>query len=127
MPRDRGERGAAIIEFAIVMPVLIILVFGIVHFAIAFNRYQGIHAAAREGARTASIPTATAGDITARVNAALAGITFDSPPAINTGSSCLNRRGQQVTVTVSAPHQISVPLLPVWNVTLDGRGVFRCE
>ena len=54
--RDRSERGAAVIEFAIVLPILILLVFGIVQFSIVYNRVQGLHAAAREAARLV-VPT----------------------------------------------------------------------
>lgn len=45
------ERGQAIIEFAMVMPILILLLFGVVFFAMAFNLQMVLNAAAREGAR----------------------------------------------------------------------------
>jgi Flp pilus assembly protein TadG len=49
------ERGAAAVELAIVLTVLVLFVFGVIQFGIAFNRHQGIQAAAREGARIASV------------------------------------------------------------------------
>lgn len=49
------ERGASAVELAIVLTVLILFVFGVIQFGIAFNRHQGIQAAAREGARIASV------------------------------------------------------------------------
>ena len=48
----RAERGQAIVEFALIMPILIILLFGVVFFAMAFNLQMVLNAAAREGART---------------------------------------------------------------------------
>ncbi len=48
----RAERGQAIVEFALVMPILIILLFGVVFFAMAFNLQMVLNGAAREGART---------------------------------------------------------------------------
>lgn len=48
----RVERGQAIVEFALVMPILIILLFGVVFFAMAFNLQMVLNGAAREGART---------------------------------------------------------------------------
>lgn len=51
----RAERGASAVEFALVSTILILLIFGIIQFGIAYNRYQGLQAAAREGARIASI------------------------------------------------------------------------
>lgn len=63
------ERGAAAVEFAIVSIVLLLFVFGTIQFGIAFNRHQGIQAAAREGARIASVG-GTEDDIKTRVRAA---------------------------------------------------------
>lgn len=51
MKRFRDERGANLVEFALVFPVLIALVFGIVDFGAAFNDYQGIRQGVRDGAR----------------------------------------------------------------------------
>lgn len=47
----RAEHGQAILEFAVVMPILIILLLGVVFFAMAFNLQMVLNAAAREGAR----------------------------------------------------------------------------
>lgn len=116
-----------LVEFSLILPLLLILVFGIIQAGIAFNKYQGIHAAAREGARTASIPSSTGAEITARVNDALTGVAFAAPVNINPGQACAGRRGEQVIVTVAAPHTISVPFLPTLALTMNGRGVFRCE
>jgi len=49
------ERGASAVEFAIILPVLIMLVFGIVQFGVAFNKYISLTHAAREGARLAAV------------------------------------------------------------------------
>ena len=57
--RARDERGAAAVEMAIVLPLLILILFGIVEFSIYFNRLQGLQAAAREGARVAALPQST--------------------------------------------------------------------
>lgn len=122
------ERGAAMVEFAVIAPVLIVLVFGIIQFSIAFNRLQGLHAAAREGARTASIPTATLSDVNDRVAEALTGIDYDGAPTVvvPTGG-CAGRQGEEVRVELTAPYTIDIPLLPPRTVDLQGIGVFRCE
>jgi Flp pilus assembly pilin Flp len=51
----RDERGAAMVEMAVVLPVLMLIVMGIVEFGRAWNVYQVITDAAREGARRAVI------------------------------------------------------------------------
>jgi len=125
------ERGASAVEFALVAPLLILLVFGIVEFGITYNRVQGLHAAAREGARLASLPQTTSGQITSRVNEALDGIPLDGAPTItitpNTGQPCNLRSGQTVKVTVQATSNLDIPLWGNKGITLTGKGEFRCE
>jgi Flp pilus assembly protein TadG len=55
LPDKQSERGASVVEFAIVLSLLFLLVFGIIQFGIAFNRDNGLKAAAKEGARAASV------------------------------------------------------------------------
>ena len=113
------------------LPVLVMILFAIVQFSISYNQKQGLHAAAREGARYASLPTSTDTDIRARVTSALAGVTVTGTPTItitpNTTQPCLNRQGQSVAVQVITTERVSVPLAFSRNVTFTGKGEFRCE
>jgi Flp pilus assembly protein TadG len=52
----RNERGAALVEFALALPLLLVVFAGIVDFGFAFQRYEVVTNAAREGARLASLP-----------------------------------------------------------------------
>jgi Flp pilus assembly protein TadG len=52
----REERGAALVEFALALPLLLVVLAGIVDFGFAFQRYEVITNAAREGARLATLP-----------------------------------------------------------------------
>jgi Flp pilus assembly protein TadG len=54
-----GERGAALVEFALAVPLLLVVIGGIVDFAFVFQRYEVITNAAREGARLATLPEYT--------------------------------------------------------------------
>ncbi len=49
--RAVGDRGAALVEFALVMPVLVLILFGIVEFGMAMNDFQSVRQAVRDGAR----------------------------------------------------------------------------
>jgi Flp pilus assembly protein TadG len=51
----RDDRGAAAVEFALVFPLLILLLFGIIEFARAWNMKQTLTDAAREGTRIAVV------------------------------------------------------------------------
>ena len=68
--RVRPERGAELIEFALTLPLLLLLVLGIIEFGFLFQEYEVVTNSAREGARLAAlIPSAgyTTAEATARV------------------------------------------------------------
>jgi Flp pilus assembly protein TadG len=51
----RGERGQALAEFALILPLLLLLIAGIIEFGRAWNIKQAVTDAAREGARYAVV------------------------------------------------------------------------
>ena len=53
--KHQARRGAVVVEFALVLPVLFLLVFGIIEFGHIFFVRQGLINAARVGARTATL------------------------------------------------------------------------
>ncbi|MEK7788130.1 MAG: TadE family protein, partial [Chloroflexota bacterium] len=60
------EYGAAAVEFALLLPLLMLLLFGIVEFGLALHRQQVLATASREGARVGirqTAPRPTSGDI----------------------------------------------------------------
>ena len=71
-----GRRGIATVELAIVAPLLILLLFGIIEFGLIVKDMVGLNQAAREGARTAAVG-ATPTTIDSRIAA--------SAPTIDTG------------------------------------------
>ena len=50
-----NEKGQALVETALVLPLLIILILGIIQFGIIFNNQVAVASAAREGARSAAV------------------------------------------------------------------------
>ena len=133
--RQRGERGAAAVEFALVLPLLLVLVFGIVEFSIAYNHKQGLHAAAREGARLAALPQSPETDVTDKVRDALSGVLNSDEITAATITVTPDKThpcdgatpGTHVVVTVSAPDQLDIPLFTSTSLTLTGKGEFLCE
>lgn len=65
--RLRRDRGAALVELAVVLPLLLVVIAGIVDFGFALQRYEVLANAAREGARLSSEPGYDAAAVTARV------------------------------------------------------------
>lgn len=69
--RLRSERGAELIEFALIFPILLLVVVGIIDFGFLFQRFEVLTNATREGARMAVLPNYTEADVQARVCAYL--------------------------------------------------------
>lgn len=68
--RLRSERGAELVEFALTLPMLLLITLGIFDFGLLFQQYQVITNAAREGARMAALSGVyTCADVEARVTA----------------------------------------------------------
>ncbi len=63
----KGDAGAELIEFAVVFPLLLMVLLGIIDFAFVFQRNEVITNAAQEGARVATLPGYNATDVSNRV------------------------------------------------------------
>ncbi|RME40035.1 MAG: pilus assembly protein, partial [Planctomycetota bacterium] len=57
MRRNRRRRAAAVVEFAVVLPLLLTILFGIIEYGWVFMVRQTLQSAAREGCRIAVMPT----------------------------------------------------------------------
>jgi len=67
MKRLRSERGVALLEAAVTLPLLLVVSIGIFEFGRAFQTWQVLTNAAREGARVAVLPDPTPGIVEQRV------------------------------------------------------------
>ena len=102
LPRHRpraGQRGTALIEFALVLPLLILLTFLVVDFARAFMVKSVVEQSAREGAR---VLAANEGETLENIEAMVTAVAQAS--GITPTSVSLDRYylGTQVQATVSA-------------------------
>jgi Flp pilus assembly protein TadG len=70
--RARTERGTTIVEAAIVIPLLLTVLFGIIEFGFAYNDYLAVRSAAREGARLAAVDNSCVGGAAAACGSASA-------------------------------------------------------
>ena len=51
----RAQEGQTLVEFALVVPLLLLIVFGIIQFGVAFNDYLSLTDGVRAGARKAAV------------------------------------------------------------------------
>src|SRR6476620_2470405 len=102
--RPREDRGAAAVEFSLIVPILLVVLFGIIDFGFAINRYAIVNNAAREGVREASLG-ATETEIRA---------------AVNRGMSDL---GGTFTVTVGCKAPDAKTTCTSWNAGAETGGI----
>lgn len=120
--RERSHRGAAMLEFAIILPILLLLVMGIIQFGRAYNIVVSLQGAAREGARALALcntSTPCAG-----VDAAVTSATATSISSI-TQTPC-TAAGGQARVQATRAFEIGIPFIPSVTVTLRGDASMRC-
>nr|WP_300151844.1 TadE/TadG family type IV pilus assembly protein [Propionicimonas sp.] len=145
MPTKGGsrkcERGAAALEFAIVLPVLLLLLVGIVDFGMVMGAQTQVANAAREGARAGALTgkrpqaiSAATGAISGMPGATNAGTSVDVICTTDAGLACSLTdsspdTGGTVTVTVTYVHTWLSPALLGFspNITLHGQSQMRIE
>jgi Flp pilus assembly protein TadG len=123
----RDERGASAVEFALIVPLLIVLVLGIAEFGHAFQVQGTLSAAAREGVRVMALQNDPAA-----ARAAVQNATSSLRPAVTNAQvlipvTCPATGGPtNVRVTIS----YRMPYLTGFfgsGVQLSGTGVMRCN
>lgn len=123
--RLTSERGTAIVETAMTLPLILLVAVGIFEFGRAYQTWQVITNAAREGARLAVLPNTSAGTVETRVraylqagqlpNAMSAGVVVDRNASLSIGAGTATAS----EVTVSYPFQFIV-LQPVAYLVVTG-------
>ncbi|MFP5112714.1 TadE/TadG family type IV pilus assembly protein [Bacillaceae bacterium C204] len=123
----KSEKGQSLVEFALIVPLLIILLFGIIDFGRIFHVYLTIDHAGREAARAASIGKDDTTVINTAVNdAASIGLTAGRVGVSPSGSRA---SGTNVTITINYPIDFLTPVIGniVGPITLTDTTVMRVE
>lgn len=130
----RDEEGASAVEFALIAPLLFMLVFGIIYFGIAFLNLQTLRSSVREGGRAAAVGAPTVEAVQAKVeNAALGAIPDAGDVVVSRLCDGDESVGEDVTVSYDTRNLpeggivVSAPFLPVIHMTPIVSASFRCE
>ncbi|MDQ0731397.1 TadE/TadG family type IV pilus assembly protein [Arthrobacter sp. B1I2] len=118
-----SERGAAAVEFAILLPLLLMLVMGTIEFGRAYNAQLTLTNAARDGVRVMAInnnPTAAA----SAAQSGAASVSSTIPTSAITVSPTVCSTGTQVTVTIK--YTLSTITGIAGPFPMTGKGVMLC-
>lgn len=106
----KNEKGQSLVEFAILLPLLLLIIMGIFEFGLMLNSYLTIHNSAREGARLG---------IVAGSNSEISELISNISPTLDTENLIVNitpaegirKSGGTLTVEVIYDYQVSIPII----------------
>jgi Flp pilus assembly protein TadG len=127
----RCPRGAALVEMALVLPILLLLTFAVIEYGWLTFRASQVNQAARHGARIAVRPAATVEEIEAAVASIMQGAGLTDYTMSITPEDPDTEVGDPVTVVVSVDYGpisltgssfVPVPATIIGNVTMAKEG-----
>lgn len=118
-----SQRGSAVVEFALVVPLVLVVLLGAVEIALVARAQLEVSHAAREGAREA----AASADPSRAVGVVRTVLGPDAGSRARVSVSRDHRVGGRAEVVVVVPHRVAAPLLGGWTVQLEGRATMRVE
>jgi Flp pilus assembly protein TadG len=135
--KTKGDSGQAMVEFAIVATMLLVLLLGIAQVAIAYSHYMALTDAVRAGSRQGAVSrlTSPASAAEARVRSAANG-SLDSAPGgpltvtvtfKDPGGGSQVVQGGDITVKATYPYEINLLGLVVKSGTLTSETTERVE
>jgi Flp pilus assembly protein TadG len=106
----RNEKGQSLVEFAILLPILLLLLMGILEFGIILNSYLTINNASREGARLGIVSGSNI-----EINELITNIS----PNLDTANLIVNitplegirTSGETITVEIIYNYQVIIPII----------------
>lgn len=119
--RRREERGAVMVEFALILPVLLMLLVGIIEFGRAYNTTVSMQGAAREGARELALRRSSA-EVDTAVHNAAPSVDIDAiaqTPCPATGDG-------EARVVLTESFTFGIPFVDLGTKDLTATGVMRC-
>lgn len=125
--RHRRQRGTSLVEMAIVLPLLLLVLFGMIEYGWIFLKSQQLTNAARHGARIAVTPDATTAQVQTAIDSLMADADLDGSGysiTITPGDVSTPAVGEPIEVSISVPYAnigiTNAPLILVPN-TIGGR------
>ena len=113
----KRERGQSLVEFALVLPIFLLVLFAIVDFGMAFHAWITVTNSAREGARLGAV-RASATDVEQRVRDTADSLNEDD--LLVTVTNAEGDPGESVVVDVSYGYSLITPLADILGMISGG-------
>ena len=129
-PKKLKQRGQALVEFALILPIFLLLLLAAVDFGRAYFTLQVVNNASREGARRGIIPGTVTSDVTTIVQSRLTSGGLAATPTITVTNVDGAGAGAETSVSVSYPFTtLTGTIIPGWTgtITLSQTTVMRHE
>lgn len=124
----RQEQGQTMVEFALVMPVLLLVIFGIIQFGVLYNDYISLTDATRVGARKAAVSRQTADPVgLAKTAVRNAAGDLDGSKLTVSVTATVWAPGADVTVATSYPYELDIMGVVVKSARLSSSTTERIE
>ena len=115
------------VEFALVVPLIALLLFGVIQFGILFNNYVTLDDAVRAGARRAAVSRQAGDPVGAATNAVVTSAADLNTSNLNVSVSSDWQPGDTVTVSASYPYSINLLGIVVKSGQLTSQTTERVE
>ena len=125
----KQERGQSVTEFALVLPLMMLILLGIVQFGMVFKQYLTLTDAVREGSRKAAVARHRA-DRVSYVQGAVVSSGSDLGPTFTNGNVSVSStwtHGEDVVVRATFPFDINIIGIVVHSGTMSSTATERVE
>ena len=124
-----NKKGQTLVETALVLPIIILILMGIIDFGMMFNNYLIVGNASREGARNAAVGAADS-EIVSIVETVSGTLDVSKITTEISPDESLRKKGDEVVVTVKYEYNLLTPVIGAFfagQVQLTGTSVMRVE
>jgi Flp pilus assembly protein TadG len=126
--RWRAENGAVAVEFALLLPVLLLIIVGTIEFGRVYSQFQVFNGAAREGARCAAVKSTPFSDCVIQDEIDDAASPYDPAANATVSRLCTDATvGDPVRVSWPQSFQLSIPFWGDVSFSKTIEATFRCE
>lgn len=110
MKEIKNEKGQAVVEFAMILPLLLLLIMGIIQFGMMINAFLSIQNAAREGARAGCVGKSYI-EVDSRIRAVTPTLNANDLSIVITPREAERKSGEALTVTISYNYFLTLPII----------------